>query len=57
MTYGETQIKSVLALLNQISVKGIDNCQRICMIEQILQNPIMEGKDGECNKEKSENAG
>lgn len=57
MKYTEIQIQSVLQLLNQIGVKGIDNCKRICMIEQILQNPIMEGKDGDCNKEKSENAG
>lgn len=57
MRYTTTQIQSAMALLNQIETKGVDNCKRICMIEQILQNPIMEGKDGDCNKEKSENAG
>lgn len=39
MKYGLTQIQSILQLLNQISVKGIENCKRICLIEQILQNP------------------
>lgn len=51
ITYAETQIQSALTLLNQISVKGIENCKRICLIEQILQEPIMEEKDdGDCSK-------
>lgn len=54
MTYTVTQIQSVLSLLNQISVKGIENCKRICMIEQILQNPAEgEGEEnGNCSEEK-----
>lgn len=39
MKYTATQIQSVLQLLNQIDVKGIDNCKRVCLIEQVLQNP------------------
>ena len=45
--YTVTQIQSVLSLLNQISVKGIENCKRICLIEQILQDP----EEGEGEKE------
>lgn len=45
--YTDTQIKSMLQLLNQISVKGIENCKRICLIEQILQDP----EEGEGEKE------
>ena len=45
--YTDTQIKSILQLLNQINVKGIDNCKRICLMEQILQNP----EEGEGEKE------
>ncbi len=44
--YTATQIQSVLSLLNQISVKGIENCKRICLIEQILQDPE-EGEEKE----------
>lgn len=52
--YTVTQIQSALALLNQIGVKGIENCQRVCMIEQILQNPeVGEGEeDGNCSEKK-----
>ena len=50
LKYTEMQIKSALTLLNQISTKGINNCQRICMIEQILQNPITEEKDDGSSK-------
>jgi len=39
LLYKQNAIESALTLLNQINVKGIDNCKRICMIEQILQNP------------------
>lgn len=55
MKYGLTQIQSVLQLLNQISVKGIENCKRICLIEQILQNPDKgegEKENGNCSEEK-----
>lgn len=49
--YTTTQIQSALTLLNQISVKGIENCKRICLIEQILQEPITEDNDdGDCSK-------
>lgn len=53
MRYTVTQIQSVLSLLNQISVKGIENCKRVCMIEQILQNPEEgegEKENGNCSK-------
>ena len=52
MTYTVTQIQTALTLLNQIGVKGIENCKRICMIEQILQNPAEgEGEEnGSCNQ-------
>ncbi len=52
MKYTETQIQSVLQLLNRIEVKGVDNCKRICIIEQILQNPQREEKNGNCSEEK-----
>ena len=52
MRYTTTQIQSAMALLNQIETKGVDNCKRICMIEQILQHP--EKGDGENNVECSE---
>lgn len=54
MTYTVTQIQSVLQLLNQLGVKGIENCKRICLIEQILQNPEEgegEKENGNCSKE------
>ena len=54
MNYTETQIQSALQLLNNVSVKGIENCKRICMIEQILQNPIKgegEKENGNCSEE------
>jgi len=52
MKYTTTQIQSALSLLNQISVKGIDNCKRICLIEQILQNPEEEEEkeNGNCSQ-------
>ena len=55
MRYTETQIQSALALLNQLSTKGIENCRRICLIEQILQHPEEgegEKENGNCSKEK-----
>lgn len=55
MKYGLTQIQSILQLLNQISVKGIENCKRVCMIEQILQNPEEgegEKENGNCSEKK-----
>lgn len=51
--YTDTQIKSILQLLNQINVKGIENCKRICLIEQILQNPAEgegEKENGNCSE-------
>lgn len=42
-----------MALLNQIETKGVDNCKRICMIEQILQHPEKgdgEKENGDCSK-------
>lgn len=58
LKYPQTAIESALTLLNQISVRGIDNCKRICMIEQILQEPITEGiNDGDCSKEEPKDAG
>lgn len=50
LAYPQTAIKSVLTLINQINVRGIDNCKRICMIEQILQTPITEEKDDGSSK-------
>lgn len=53
MKYTTTQIQSILQLLNQINVQGIDNCKRICLIEQILQNPEEgEEKENGSSKEK-----
>lgn len=55
LLYRQEAIESTLTLLNQLSVKGIENCKRICLIEQILQNPE-EGKgekeNGNCSEEK-----
>ena len=39
LVFDETAIRSALMLLNQIEVKGIENCKRVTMIEQILQHP------------------
>lgn len=53
MRYSVTQIQSVLNLLNQIDVKGIKNCKRICLIEQILQYPKEEEgekENGNCSE-------
>lgn len=52
LKYEQTAIQSALTLLNQISVKGIDNCKRICMIDQILQHPEEgeEKENGNCSK-------
>lgn len=53
ISYNQTAIQSALTLLNQINVKGIDNCKRICMIEQILQHPEKgdgEKENGDCSK-------
>lgn len=45
MEYTKEQIDGVLALLNGIEVKGLENAKRITMIDMILRNP--EGdKDG-----------
>lgn len=55
LKYNQTAIQSALTLLNQIDVKGIDNCKRICMIDQILQHPEEgegENENGNCSKEK-----
>ena len=57
MQYTDTQIQSALALLNEISTKGIENAKRIVMIEQILQHPIREEKDGNDSEEKQPDAG
>ena len=52
MTYTVTKIQTALTLLNQIGVKGIENCKRVCMIEQILQNPA-EGEGEENGRDMS----
>lgn len=51
MKYLETQIQSVMMLLNNMDVKGLDNAKRVCAIAQILQNPIKEENDGKRSKE------
>ena len=50
-SYTEVQMKSALNLLNQIEVKGIENCKRIAMIEGIIQSPQKEDNDGNDSKE------
>lgn len=48
MTYSPEQITDVKTLLDNIAVKGTDNCKYIAMIAQILDAGIMgEVKDEE----------
>lgn len=54
MTYSETEIRSVLTLLNSIETKGIENAKRIVMIEQILQQPEGEEEPGNGNNRKAQ---
>ena len=42
--YKNDDIVQVLNLLNSIEVKGLDNCRRLLIIEQVLQNPVREEK-------------
>ena len=37
-TYSEEQISSIIHLLNNLEVKGIDNATRVVMISKILEN-------------------
>ena len=46
MKYTEENIAGCLKLLDQLQVSGIQNCTRVAMIAQILNNPEKEDEDG-----------
>ena len=39
MNYTTEQISTVLQMLNELQVSGINNCSRVAEITRILQNP------------------
>lgn len=45
----EEQRKAILALLNGLTVKGLDDCRRVVMVESIVKSiPVKEdGTNGE----------
>lgn len=44
----DEQKKAILALLNGLTVKGLEDCRRVVMIESIINSIDTEGsKDGE----------
>jgi len=45
MTYDDKSIQQAVTLLNSITVTGIENCKRVVIINEILQNP-KEDSDG-----------
>lgn len=52
--YSMEQMRQALACLNSLSISGIENAKKVCMMESILQNPIeVEGENengsGECS--------
>lgn len=52
LKYSSEQIRQALACLNSFQLSGIDNAKMVCLIENILQNPIEEEKengDRECS--------
>ena len=44
--YVKIDIQKTLDLLNSVEVKGLDNCRRLLMIEQVLQHPKGEEQNG-----------
>lgn len=46
IAYKKGHIEGALELLDNITVKGVDNAKRIVMIAEILQNPEKEIHDG-----------
>lgn len=44
--YEESDIQTVLNMLNHLDVKGIENCKRVVLIEQILQSFKKEDENG-----------
>lgn len=47
VVYTEEQIKQVMALLNDITVTGVQNAKRIAVIAQVLDSGTAEEKEGE----------
>lgn len=47
VVYAEEQIKQVMALLNGITVTGIQNAKQIAVIAQVLDLGTVEEKEGE----------
>lgn len=43
--YNDANIKTCLAVIDDIEVKGTDNMLKILFIKQTLQNPVKEDKD------------
>lgn len=50
ITYTEEQISNIAALLNGITITGIQNCKQVAVIVQILES----GKLAEIKEEKKE---
>jgi len=48
MRYTEEKIRTCIAALNDIEVKGTDNMMKLIFIRQTLEQPEKEEKDGGC---------
>lgn len=48
--YTDEAIKNALQLLNRIEVRGIENCKRVALIEEILQHPEINREDKDNGK-------
>ena len=46
MNYTKETVEQIKAMLNSITVKGIEDCRRIALIAQLLDNPEKENDDG-----------
>lgn len=49
-SYTDEAIKNALQLLNRIEVRGIENCKRVTLIEEILQHPEINREDKDSGK-------
>ena len=53
LIYTLEQMQELVSHLNQLTVQGIDNCKRIAICTQIVDNPI-ETEEGENEPEHNE---
>ena len=49
--YTDEQIHSMVILLNNLEIKGIENARRIAMITSIIDQGIKENDNGNSSKE------